>query len=150
MPAEAYAQEYRVKKKINELKQMRLFCKCGNMEKTTQWTCEKQNKEAGFLCQNLGMPGTGSLKRSKADPLCACDSGQGPTATGTMGSPRTHGGEVHASSGPREQGPHRNLIVDHETLWSLREPHSSPILDLGCIPRLGKASRSSPTPGAHV
>ena len=92
MPAEVYAQEYRVMKKINELKQMRLFCKCGNMEKTKQRTREKQKKEAGFLCQNLGMPGTGSPKGSRADPLCACDNGQGPTTTGTMGSPRTHGG----------------------------------------------------------
>ena len=40
-----YAQEYRAKKKINELKQMRQFFKGGNTEETKTWVKEQQTKE---------------------------------------------------------------------------------------------------------
>ncbi|CAE7425559.1 psaC, partial [Symbiodinium necroappetens] len=44
MPAEVYAQEYKAKKKVNELKQMRQYFQRGNADKTKAWVKEQQKK----------------------------------------------------------------------------------------------------------
>ena len=55
LPAEVYAQEYKAKKRVNELKQMRQFFQKGsNPEKTKAWVKEQQKKEPCFLCGKLG------------------------------------------------------------------------------------------------
>ena len=53
--AEIFAQEYKAKKRVNELKQMRQFFQKGtNPEKTRAWVKEQQKKEPCFLCDKLG------------------------------------------------------------------------------------------------
>ena len=56
LPAEVYAQEYKAKKRVNELKQMRQFFKKeGNQgDKARAWIKEQQKKEPCFICGRLG------------------------------------------------------------------------------------------------
>ena len=54
-PAEIYAQEYKAKKRVNEIKQMRQYFQKGSPpEKAKAWVREQQKKEPCFLCQKLG------------------------------------------------------------------------------------------------
>ena len=148
MPAEVYAQEYRAKKKINELKQMRQFFKGGNTEKTKQWVKEQQKKEPCFLCQKLGhwsreCPERASKKQGKPTRSVHVTAGNVLPEPGQWDllasmaaykEPDCARVEVPVVRDCFvEQGPHVNPVVDHETFWSLRELHSSLILDLGCM-----------------
>ena len=54
MPAEVFAAEYKAKKRVNELKQMRQLFKNGQSDKTKTWVKEQQKKEPCFLCGKLG------------------------------------------------------------------------------------------------
>ena len=148
MPAEVYAQEYRAKKKINELKQMRQFFKGGHTDKTKQWIRKQQKKEPCFLCQKLGhwsreCPERASKKPGKPTHSVHVTAGNVLPEPGqwdllaSMASYKET--ECKGAECPVvgdcfvEQGPHINPVVDHETFWSLRELHSSLILDLGCM-----------------
>ena len=53
IPAEVFAQEYKAKKKVNEIKQMRQYYR-KDPEKTKAWIKEQQKREPCFLCQKLG------------------------------------------------------------------------------------------------
>ena len=54
LPAEVYAQEYKAKRKVNEIKQMRQFFRKGGSDKAKAWIKEQQKKEPCFLCNKLG------------------------------------------------------------------------------------------------
>ena len=148
MPAEVYAQEYRAKKKINELKQMRQFFKGGHTDKTKQWVKEQQKKEPCFLCQKLGhwsreCPDRASKKPTRPAHAVHVTAGNilpEPGEWDMLASMAAYKEPLCLGIGFRgtrdcfmEQGPHVNPVVDHETFWSLRELHSSLILELGCM-----------------
>ena len=150
MPAEVYAQEYKAKRKINELKQMRQFFKGGNTEKTKAWVKEQQKKEPCFLCGKLGhwsRECPDRARRSSSKPTHAVHVTVGnapsdPTQWDMLESIAAYtasAGGVSSvpSSGSHgcfmEDGRHCNSVIDYETFWSLRELHSSLILDLGCM-----------------
>ena len=142
LPAEVYAQEYKAKKKVNELKQMRQFFQKGtNSEKTKAWVKEQQKKEPCFLCGKLGHWSQ------------ECQHGRNPhavhvTSAGTSSGPdqwdllQSIAG--YMESGVAERGlitsgclmvaqVYQNSLLDHEAFWTLRELHSSLILDIGCM-----------------
>ena len=148
MPAEVYAQEYRAKKKINELKQMRQFFKGGHTDKTKQWIKDQQKKEPCFICQKLGhwsreCPDRASKKPVKPSHSVHVTAGNilpEPGEWDLLASMAAYKSDECTRVEKQvvrdcfvESGPHVNPVVDHETFWSLRELHSSLILDLGCM-----------------
>ncbi|CAE7326527.1 psaC [Symbiodinium sp. CCMP2456] len=150
LPAEVYAQEYKAKKKVNEIRQMRQFFQKGtNPDKTKAWVREQQKKEPCFLCGRLG-------HWSQECPNRARSSGRPPHAVnavaGNFTSDRgqwdlleTMAGYMSAasqSSSARTSGcfmvsghvnAYQSSVVDHESFWAMRELHSSLILDIGCM-----------------
>ena len=138
MPAEVYAQEYKAKKKVNELKQMRQYFQRGNSEKTKAWVREQQKKEPCFLCDKLG-------HWSQECPLRQKGVRKGPHAVHvTSGGATTDpgqwslletiaqytGGSALLSKTPGNAclvvSPSPTIAtVDHEAFWSMRELRSS-------------------------
>ncbi|CAE7569369.1 unnamed protein product [Symbiodinium microadriaticum] len=151
LPAEVYAQEYKAKKKVNEIRQMRQFFQKGtNPDKTKAWVREQQKKEPCFLCGRLG-------HWSQECPDRARSSGRKPHAVNVVAgnftddrgqwdllesmagymSVRGESFEVSSSDcfvvlGPRPVC-HQSSLLDHESFWAMRELHSSLILDIGCM-----------------
>ncbi|OLP95636.1 hypothetical protein AK812_SmicGene22229 [Symbiodinium microadriaticum] len=149
LPAEVYAQEYKAKKKVNEIKQMRQFYN-KNPERTKAWIKEQQKKELCFLCNKLQhWSQECPLRRHQKDRTRPSAS----HAVHVTSSGATTGPEqwslletLSAYTGTgvgREALQPRDCLVAHgvqpqdplsyETFWSMRELHSSLILDLGCM-----------------
>ncbi|CAE7682647.1 RE2 [Symbiodinium necroappetens] len=145
-PAEIFAQEYKAKRRVNELKQMRQFFQKGsNQDKTRAWVKEQQKKEPCFLCNKLGhwsqecplrKRGNGRASHSvnvTAGPYSE-DPGQWSLLEAMAG---YMSGEPSAGSSAMHGCFATNLVdstlKDHEVVWSMRELHSSLILDLGCM-----------------
>ena len=145
-PAEIFAQEYKAKRRVNELKQMRQFFQKGSHpDKTRAWVKEQQKKEPCFLCNKLGhwsqecplrKRGNGRASHSvnvTAGPYSE-DPGQWSLLEAMAG---YMSGEPSAGSSAMHGCFATNLVdstlKDHEVFWSMRELHSSLILDLGCM-----------------
>eukprot|EP00439_Symbiodinium_sp_Y106_P022212 s3337_g2.t1 len=146
IPAEVFAQEYRVKKKVNEIKQMRQFYK-----KDPEKIKEQQKREPCFLCQKLGhwsqecplrnkKGGSGS-RPPHAVHVTAGTPSAAPEQWSLLESLSAYTKREPRDGEPSESSYHDCLVasfqassapLDHETFWSMRELHSSLILDLGC------------------
>ena len=153
LPAEVYAQEYKAKKRVNEIKQMRQYYK-KDPEKTKAWIKEQQKREPCFLCQKLGhwsqecplrqKKGASNSRSSHAVHVTSVTSGPASSEPGQWDMLASLA--AYTKSDPELpddvqqcQGFHECLVtidhttLDHETFWSMRELHSSLILDLGCM-----------------
>ena len=144
-PAEIFAQEYKAKKRGNELMQMRQFFQKGsNPEKTRAWVKEQQKKESCFLCNTLGhwsqecplrKRGNGRASHSvnaTAGPYSG-DPGQWSlleAMAGYMEGDSSAGSS--AVKGCFATNTVDSSLKNHEVFWFMRELHSSLILDLGC------------------
>ncbi|CAE7341218.1 RE2, partial [Symbiodinium sp. KB8] len=142
-PAEVFAQEYKARRKVNELKKMRqYFQKGSNQERTQAWVKEQQKREPCFLCQKLG-------HWSQECPLRKKGGSKSHPVHVTAGPMRTDPDQwslleaiaEYTADGPRVSSEHvccvtstiESSLIDHEIFWSMRELSSSLILDLGCM-----------------
>ena len=152
IPAEVFAQEYKAKKKVNEIKQMRQYYR-KDPEKTKAWIKEQQKREPCFLCQKLGHWSQECPLRKKGGSQARSSHGVHVTSV-TPGiatnEPEQWSMLESLAAYTQEEMPlvlrvpegellHECLVtidhtpLDHETFWSMRELHSSLILDLGCM-----------------
>ena len=127
---------------------MRQFFKGGHTEKTKQWIKDQQKKEPCFICQKLGhwsreCPDRASKKPGKPSHSVNVTAGNilpEPGEWDLLASMAAYKSDECTRVQKQvvrdcfvESGPRVNPVVDHETFWSLRELHSSLILDLGCM-----------------
>ncbi|CAE7216972.1 unnamed protein product [Symbiodinium sp. CCMP2592] len=130
IPAEVFAQEYKAKKKVNEIKQMRQYYR-KDPEKTKAWIKEQQKRAARMLEPprvhvTSVTPGPATNEPEQWDmleSLAAYIKEEPLVVSGVRESGSVHGCLVTIDHTP----------LDHEIFCSMRELHSSLILDLGCM-----------------